>query len=174
MKTGITVSGNCVDHEIDVIAENISELNMMECKFHSTSKIYCSIQHSLYVRARFWDVEDNWKEVSTNLLRKFFGWLVTNTRFSTDAITYGTCSNLKMMSWDFPLNDGLKDRIDKLGLHPVTAIVSLLQKEKHKLLEIGVVLCKSLNADVLRNLGIDERRIPDVIKESANLCRRNK
>lgn len=174
VKTGISVSGKCLDHEVDVVAENTSELNMMECKFHSTNKIYCSIQHSLYVRARFWDIEDNWKEISTDLSRKFFGWLVTNTRFSTDAITYGTCSNLKMMSWDFPLNDGLKDRIDKLGLHPVTSIVSLSQKEKRELLAMNIVLCQSLNADILRSLGITESRIFDIIKESANLCRRNK
>ena len=174
VKTGITVSGKCVNHEIDVIAENISELNMMECKFHSTGKIYCSIQHSLYVRARFWDIEAKWEHDRTDLSRKFYGWLVTNTRFSEDAMTYGICSNLKMMSWDFPVNNGLRDRIDKFGLHPVTAIVSLLQKEKRKLLDMGVVLCKSLNADILRNLGIDESRIPDIINESANLCRRNK
>jgi hypothetical protein len=174
VKTGISVSGKCLDHEVDVVAENTSELNMMECKFHSTNKIYCSIQHSLYVRARFWDIEDNRKEESTDLSRKFFGWLVTNTRFSTDAITYGTCSNLNMMSWDFPLNDGLKDRIDKLGLHPVTSIVSLSQKEKRELLAMNIVLCQSLNADILRSLGITESRILDIVKESANLCRRNK
>lgn len=174
VKTGVSVSGQCVEHEVDVIAENISELNMMECKFHSTNKIYCSIQHSLYVRARFWDIENIWKEESTDSSKIFFGWLVTNTRFSTDAITYGTCSNLKMMSWDFPLNNGLRDRIDKLGLHPITAIVSLLKKEKQKLLDMGVVLCRSLNADILKSLGIDESRIPDIMKESTNLCRKIK
>lgn len=172
--TGITVQGKCVDHEVDVVAENISELNMMECKFHSTKKTYCSVQHSLYIRARFWDIETKWEQDRTDLSKKFSGSLVTNTRFTTDAITYGTCSGLKMMSWDFPLNNSLKDRIDNLGLHPVTAIVSLSQKEKQKLLNLGVVLCKSLNADILRDLGIDENRIPNVIKESANLCRQNK
>ena len=149
VKTGVTVSGKCVDHEVDVVVENPSELNMMECKFHSTQKTYCRIQHSLYVRARFWDIETNWKEKSADSSKKFFGWLVTNTRFSSDAITYGICSNLKMMSWDFPLNDGLKDRIDKLGLHPVTSIVSLSQKEKGELLAMNIVLCQSLNANIV-------------------------
>lgn len=176
VKTGITVQGKCVDHEVDVVAENLSELNMMECKFHSTKKTYCSVQHSLYIRARFWDIENKWEQdkIHSHSSRRFFAWLVTNTRFTTDAMTYGTCSGLKMMSWDFPLNNSLKDRIDNLGLHPVTAIVSLLQKEKRKLLDTGVVLCKSLNADILRSLGVDEIRIPNIIKESANLCRQNK
>ena len=174
VKTGITVSGKCVDHEVDVVAENTFELNMMECKFHSTQKSYCSVQHSLYVRARFWDIERKSEQDNTSVSRKFFAWLVTNTRFSTDAITYGTCSDLKMMSWDFPLNSSLKDRIDKLGLHPVTSIVSLSQREKRKLLAMNIVLCQSLNAEILGNLGISESRIPDIIRESASLCRRNK
>src|SRR5690554_1624044 len=174
VKTGITVSGKCVDHEVDVVAENTFELNMMECKFHSTQKSYCSVQHSLYVRARFWDIEREFEQDDASLPRKFSGWLVTNTRFSTDAITYGTCSDLKMMSWDFPLNSSLKDRIDKLGLHPVTSIVSLSQREKRKLLAMNIVLCQSLNAEILGDLGISESRIPNIIWESASLCRRNK
>lgn len=174
VKTGITVSGKCVDHEVDVVAENTFELNMMECKFHSTQKSYCSVQHSLYVRARFWDIEREFEQDDASLPRKFSGWLVTNTRFSTDAITYGTCSDLKMMSWDFPLNSSLKDRVDKLGLHPVTSIVSLSQREKRKLLAMNIVLCQSLNAEILGDLGISESRIPNIIWESASLCRRNK
>lgn len=174
VKTGITVSGKCVDHEVDVVAENTFELNMMECKFHSTQKSYCSVQHSLYVRARFWDIERKFEQDDASLSRKFSGWLVTNTRFSTDAITYGTCSDLKMMSWDFPLNSSLKDRVDKLGLHPVTSIVSLSQREKRRLLAMNIVLCQSLNAEILGNLGISESRIHDIIRESASLCRRNK
>src|SRR3546814_1111770 len=67
VKTGVSVSGQCVEHEVDVIAENISELNMMECTFHSTNKLYCSIQHSLYVRASFWDIVTIWKEESTDI-----------------------------------------------------------------------------------------------------------
>ncbi|WP_118194352.1 ATP cone domain-containing protein [Albibacterium indicum] len=174
VKTGITVSGKCVDHEVDVVAENTLELNMMECKFHSSQKSYCSVQHSLYVRARFWDIERKFEQDAASLPRKFSGWLVTNTRFSTDATTYGTCSDLKMMSWDFPLNSSLKDRIDKLGLHPVTSIVSLSQRETRKLLAMNIVLCQSLNAEILGNLGISEGRIPDIIRESASLCRRIK
>lgn len=52
--------------------------------------------------------------------------------------------------------------------------MSLLKKEKQKLLDMGVVLCRSLNADILKSLGIDESRIPDIMKESTNLCRKNK
>lgn len=172
VKTGITVSGKCVNHEVDIVAENTSEMNMMECKFHSNQKSYCSVQHSLYVRARFWDIERKSEQDDTCLPRKFFGWLVTNTRFSTDAITYGTCSGLRMMSWDFPLNSSLKDRIDRLGLHPVTSIISLSQKEKRELLARNIVLCQSLNAEILESLGITGTRIPDIIRESASLCRR--
>ena len=77
-----------------------------------------------------------------------------------------------MMSWAFPLNSSLKDRIDRLGLHPVTSIISLSQKEKRELLARNIVLCQSLNAEILESLGITGTRIPDIIRESASLCRR--
>src|SRR5690606_11138136 len=35
------------------------------------------------------------------------------------------------------------------------------------------VLCQSLNAQILGSLGITDSRIPDIIRESENLCRRS-
>src|SRR5688572_31482810 len=50
----------------------------------------------------------------------FRSWVVTNTRFSTDAIQYGTCAGLNLLGWDFPKKKSLKEQIDTLGLYPVT------------------------------------------------------
>ncbi len=72
------------------------------------------------------------------------GWLVTNTRFTTDALQYGRCAGLHMISWDFPAGSGLKDIIDNTGLYPVTCLTTLNRSEKLRLLENRIVLCKSL------------------------------
>jgi hypothetical protein len=37
------------------------------------------------------------------------GWLVTNTRFTGDAIQYGNCAGLKLIGWDYPAEGSLKD-----------------------------------------------------------------
>ena len=41
--TGVIVDGNCVSHEIDVIAEKDDEHFMIECKFHNRKGHKCNV-----------------------------------------------------------------------------------------------------------------------------------
>jgi len=43
------------------------------------------------------------------------GWLITNTRFSTDALQYGKCMGMQLVGWDYPNNNGLRNWIDSSG-----------------------------------------------------------
>jgi hypothetical protein len=101
------------------------------------------------------------------------GGLVTNTRFTSDAIKYGTCVGLQLLSWDFPKDDGLKDKIDRLGLYPITVSQLLSKREKQFLLSRDVVLCRQLIADqfFLDHLGVSEIRKTKVLKEIGQLCK---
>lgn len=165
------MQGHCVKHEIDVVAEKDGKTTLIECKFHSEQGRNCNVKVPLYIASRFKDVKIHWdlKSHETNL---DVGWVVTNTRFTEDALHYGNCIGLYLLSWDYPKNEGLRNRIDRLGLYPITVSTLLTNREKQFLLSRDVVLCKDLIDDdfFLDHLGISETRKTKIEKEIKMLC----
>ena len=174
-KVGVIVQGNCVQHEIDVIAQKDNNHYMIECKYHSDQKRFCNVKVPLYIHSRFLDVEKQWKLLKEHETKLHKGGVYTNTRFTTDAIQYGNCVGLLLTSWDYPIGNGLKDRIDKSGLHPLTALTTLTKAEKTKLLDTGIVLCKELheNPYLLEQIEIPTSRHKNIIEDSQELCRKS-
>jgi hypothetical protein len=171
-QTGQIVKGVCVSHEVDVIAEKENLHYLTECKFHSFQGKPCDVKHALYVFARFLDIEKKLKAASAHADKTHKMWLVTNTRLTTDAETYGTCAGLGLISWDFPRGDGLRERVDRAGLHPVTCLTSLSLKEKRRLLDKEIVLCRDLcdKPQVLTEIGIRENKIAKILEEADEIC----
>jgi len=171
-KVGVIVQGNCVQHEVDVIAQKDNKHYMIECKYHSTQGRTCNVKIPLYIQSRFLDVKQQWENQKGHETKLHKGGLYTNTRFTTDAIQYGKCVGLLLTSWDYPMGKGLKDRIDKSGLHPLTALTTITKAEKTKLLDKGIVLCKELheNPALLEQIGIDKKRHKKILEDSEALC----
>ena len=142
-KVGVIVKGNCVQHEVDVIAQKDNNHYMIECKYHSDQGRFCNVKIPLYIHSRFLDVEKQWER-----------------------------QKLLLTSWDYPIGSGLKDRIDKLGLHPLTALTTLTKAEKTKLLDTGIVLCKELheNPSLLEKIGVPKPRHKTILEDSEKLC----
>jgi hypothetical protein len=94
-------------------------------------------------------------------------------RFSEDAIQFGTRRGMKLVSWDYPAKESLKETIDQLGLYPTTCLTSLTQLEKRSLLDYKIVLCSELCQDtrLLENLGLKPSRVKAVIGEGMQLCK---
>lgn len=170
-KTDQLVKGNCVQHEIDVLAENKNNVLLMECKFHNQHGTMTDVKVPLYVHARFQDVWRNWQHHTVYRTKKTEGWLVTNTRFTSDAIQYAKCVGLHLLGWDYPQQQGLKDLIDDLGLYPITCLTTLTKSEKQRLLE-KIVLCKEIlqNPAVLEELTLSQTRYHHVLDEASKLC----
>ncbi len=170
-KVGQILQGTCVSHEIDVVANKNGDTTIVECKFHSEEGRNCNVKVPLYIASRFMDVKRHWdaKPHKTELTQ---GWVVTNTRFTHDALQYGKCIGLYLLSWDYPKNDGLKDRIDRLGLYPITVSTLLTKREKQFLLTRDVVLCRDLIDDAfyLDHLGVSEGRKTKILNEIKQLC----
>mgnify|MGYP005625946783 FL=1 len=164
--------GQCVKHEIDVLAHKNNETTIVECKFHNEQGLNCNVKIPLYINSRYNDVKEYWNSNPKNGTKLTNGWVVTNTRFTEDALQYGKCANLYLLSWDYPKNDGLKDRIDRLGLYPITVSTLLSNREKQFLLSRDVVLCRELLNDnfYLDHLGISEMRKKKILDEIAQLC----
>lgn len=171
-KVGQLVQGHCVQHEVDIIATKNNKLLIIECKFHSDEGRKCDVKVPLYIHSRFMDLVKALQALPGNEDKEFQGWVVTNTRFTEDAIQYGVCAGMQLIGWDFPKQGSLKERIDLSGLHPVTCLTTLSKKEKQVLLDNKVVLCREICIDhnILQKTGIHTARIQKVLNEASELC----
>lgn len=172
VRVGEIVKGKCVTHEVDVIALADHHHFMIECKYHNMPGIVCDVKIPLYIQSRFKDVEAEWVKIPQHDKKIHQGWVVTNTKFSSDAIQYGNCAGLKLLGWDYPIKNSLKDIIDDLGLYPITCLTTLTHAEKQKLLDMKIVLCTEIcaNEKLLYDIGMNESKVKKVIEEGQKLC----
>ncbi len=170
--TGQIVKGRCISHEVDVVAEKGDLHYDVECKFHSFQGRVCDVKHALYVHARFVDIGKELESKAPKPDREHKGWLVTNTRMTSDAIAFGTCAGLGLLSWDYPPETSLRERIDSSGLHPITCLTTLSVKLKRQLLEKGIITCRDLIAGprILLELRLSQTKIDEVIDEAYEIC----
>lgn len=169
VQVGVILEGRCVNHEIDVLAKRGDEKILVECKYHNQSGFLCDVKISLYVHARFQDIAAGMSDQGKT--SRFEGWIVTNTRFSDDAIRYGECAGLRLTGWDYPAKNSLKDLIDKERLYPLTCLTTLTGHEKQLLLDQNLVLCADLlnRQDLLERIRVSAARIPGIVKECQHL-----
>jgi Holliday junction resolvase-like predicted endonuclease len=169
---GVIVQGSCVTHEIDVVAQKEDRHIMVECKFHNQPGIKSDVKIALYVQARFEDVQKQWENQPDHSNKFHEVWLVTNTKLTSDAIKYATCTGMKAIGWNYPLNASLQDLIEDSGLHPITCLTTLDSTQKRQLVDQGIILCKEIsnNPDILSPIGIDQNNIKLIIQEIHQLC----
>ncbi|MDF1698426.1 MAG: restriction endonuclease [Saprospiraceae bacterium] len=166
---GIIVKGKCVDHEVDIIATKPKEVNYIECKFHNKSSFSCNVKTPLYIRSRFEDIQAHNQQKT--IQKQYAFWIITNTKFTSEAIAYATCTGIKLISWNYPSNNNLRHRIDRTGMHPLTCLTTLTKKEKHQLLKNETILCRQIMNDPspLQNVGISQSRILKIMGEAKAL-----
>jgi hypothetical protein len=171
VKIGQIMQGKCISHEIDVIADKPREQNMVECKYHNRPGIICDVKIPLYVHSRFRDVVQELSSTGKGST-DYISWIATNTRFSDDAIKYASCSGIKLLGWDFPRHDNLKEIIDNSGLYPITCINGLTSLEKSNLMEKGIILSRDLlsNKNLLAGAGVSSQRSTNIIREVQMIC----
>lgn len=158
------VPGKCISHEIDVIAKKGNKINMIEAKFHNNIGTRSEVHVALYTYARFQDVKDknNFDE----------GWLVTNTKTTTEAISYALCAGLKIISWSYPDEGSLRDLIEKSHLHPITMLSTLAHAHKETLLNNHIVMCKDIheNRGLLDLLPLAKNEKERILSEIDFIC----
>jgi len=172
VKTGQIIQGQCIQHEVDVVAVNKHLTIMAECKYGNDQGKVSSVQVPLYVNSRFQDIRQVWQNVPENQDMNFQGWIFTNTRFSHDAEIYGTCAGLNMVSWNFPERGNLKNLVEKNGLFPVTALTGLNRNQKQELVSLDVILVDHLEGkpELLKDFDLTEKKIRDIMEEVSALC----
>lgn len=173
VQSDVTLMGRCAPHEVDVLAEKdlpgqagVKRVGI-EAKFHNDPGGKTDIKDVLYVHARYHDLANTPDSSS----RVDEGWLVTNTRFTRNAIRYAQCSNLTLIGWDYPKSRGLLSMINEARVHPLTALTTLSEGEKRRFLEKRIVLCKHIQTPhLLQEYGVKPANIARVLEEAQRLC----
>jgi len=120
------LAGKCVLHEIDFLAKKDKQLIIGECKFHSLSGSRVDLKVALATYATYLDLKygNFFKKGSLKALQ-IRPMLVTNTKFSTEAIRYAECMKIDLLGWRYPEKRGLEYVIESNKFYPVTILPSL-------------------------------------------------
>lgn len=156
--------GECVTHEVDVVAIKNGVTYAIEAKFHSSPNQRTDVRITLYIRARYEDLLANWQGEG-----ELKPWIVTNTRFSTDALKYARCRDIRVTSWGFPEGKGIMDIIESTGLHPLTILESLTLGEKKQLIALGAVTCVDVLSPKYQQV-LNPVKRAHVLKEATGVC----
>jgi hypothetical protein len=163
-KHNLFLKGKCLTYEIDVLAEKDNITYIAECKFHQQVWKVNDVKVVQYSYARFLDLK---KENE-------FPWVITNTRFTSEAHKFAKCYNIKLLSWDFP-EENLPYLIDNKKAYPLTIFDFLPLKALQNFFNYDVVLIQDfINKDksYLKKIsGLDEmtiNKIFDIINNIIN------
>ena len=130
--------------------------------------INCSkIEVNFLLDENIWGTNFKWNKIYLTHQLQEFAYLYKQTKFE---ITYKEDEDDCKLIYHF--KNGLKDRIDRLGLYPITVSTLLTKREKQFLLSRNVVLCRTLIQDkfYLDHLGVSETRKEKILNEISQLC----
>jgi len=172
VEVGKTLIGHCVTHEVDVVARKGNDLYFIECKYYQHTGKNANVQVPMYIRSRVDDLIKYHKTLPEYEQVTFHGGVFTNTRFTSDAVSFGECTGLELTSWDYPHGNGLKELIDREKVFPITVLTKLSMPEKQLLLDQDIVLCRQLidSPDLLTKLGMDDKKQRRIMEEIHTLC----
>lgn len=155
------LTGKCITHEIDIVAQKTgsSEKIMIEAKFHNMPGSKTDVHVALYTKARFDDIKEK------NGLSG--AWIVTNTKATIDAISYAACENIKIISWNYPEGESLRELVEESKLVPISALTTLTPAQKQHFLSKHIVLCKDLydNPNLLYYLNLPNTKKQNILSE---------
>ena len=169
----LTLFGKCISHEVDVVIKKNDVVAMVECKFHMGREAASDVKVPMYILSRFNDLKERKHPIFTEKDMISKCWIVTNNRFTTDAIDFAKCTGLNLLSWDYPHNDNLKTKNDTNGLYPITCLTTLTLAEKDRLLNLDIIVVRELaySSELLEKIGLSPIRIKKVLRETSELCR---
>ena len=163
--------GKCATHEVDVTAYKEDDSFVAEAKFHSRPGIKSDLQVVMYSFARQLDLQDQ-KICNRDIcgVKKLL--VVTNTKFTLTAEDYAECSGIPLLSWDYPKNNNLHDRIQRVNIYPITVLQTLSAAQKRALIERNVIICEDIvkKPHLLRHTHISTKKTEAVLSEARQLC----
>jgi hypothetical protein len=174
-ETNRFLKGYCITHEVDIFIVRDDIGGVIECKYHSNGGIPTDVKTALYVYSRFMDIKRAYEVNHENRVSINEGWLVTNTRCSSDAIKYADCVGLKIVSWKHPHENSLERMIENKKLYPVTILSSIKKASLDILFKHDIFLVRDI-ADMdeqvfVKRSGLDTAAARTLKREADELCR---
>ncbi len=171
VETRKIMKGKCVSHETDLYASH-PEQNMhlaAELKYHNDPAYKTDLKVALYVKSRFDDIfacEPNLRSCPIDR-----GLLITNTKFTSEAIKYAECAGVELLGWGYPENDNLFMRMSEAKVYPITALTNLSRAEKRLLIDdrtiaVDQIISERRRLDVLH---LTPERVGELIAEAEGM-----
>jgi hypothetical protein len=164
--------GRCVRHEIDLIAVAKGKATMVECKYHNYKGVFTGLKEAMYTYARLLDIKEGYAvdHVGAKIEKAM---LVTNTKFSEDAITFSSCRDIELLGWHHPERNGLERIIDNGRLYPTTILHGLDAQETAALAKCGLIMVRDLVrfdlGDIAAKTGIPRKRLGGLSSQARDL-----
>jgi len=160
VSTNQIVAGCCINYEIDFLAKKGNLIYIGECKFRQDPGGRVELKDALANYARFLDIQKGMFFDSKVKCRSI---LVTNAKFTNDAIKYSECVGVELLGWKHPKSKGLETVIEENKLYPITILPSVSSKIAKELIFQGVVLVKDIFKKTFEGVKIPKKR--KVLKE---------
>ncbi|MCK9393842.1 MAG: restriction endonuclease [Candidatus Paceibacterota bacterium] len=162
IKVDQTISGKCINYEMDIIAKKDKVIYLGECKYRNRAGEKIDVNVCLKEFALLYDVRSgNYFSGSPDCSIQSL--IVTNTKFTEQAIKYAECKRIYLLGWRYPKEGGLEKLIEDKKLYPITILPSF----KKYLMDFFVSKNMMLAKDVLE--------IKDIVKfaETAKISKKS-
>jgi len=167
VETRKILQGKCVSHEVDLYASHPKEGVFLaaELKYHNDPGYKTDLKVALYVKSRFDDIFS--RDAGTSAHQIDRGLLVTNTKFTSEAIAYAECAGVELLGWGYPVEDSLFVRMSRARVYPITTLIGLSRSEKRFLIEQGVIAVDEIARDrrVLDQFHFSPSRVGQILAE---------
>ena len=171
VETRKILQGKCVSHEIDIYASHPEQNTFLaaELKYHNDPGYKTDLKVALYVKSRFEDIFACDPKVRSCPIDR--GLLVTNTKFTSEAIAYAECAGVELLGWGYPLQDTLFMRISRAKAYPITALTGFSHAEKRLLIEHGIIAVDEImqNRRALDPIHLPSERVGELLAEADGL-----
>jgi len=164
------LSGKCCSYEIDFIVEKEGKTSIGECKYRNNGGDKIDVNVCLKGFAILDDIKSTGNYgADLNFL------IVTNSRFTDQAIKYSNCKGIKLLGWDYPRNEGLEDIIDKNKLYPITILPSFRSYYAEVFKKEGIMLVDDiLDLDIVKfskKVNIPKNQLESLRREANTLLK---
>ncbi|XOB42427.1 MAG: restriction endonuclease [Candidatus Nealsonbacteria bacterium] len=165
VKTNQIIAGKCISsYEIDFLAQKDKLFHLGECKYHTSAGARVDLKVALYNYARFLDISNNPKFKNSKTI------IVTNAKFTSEAINYCECYGVGLLGWKYPRGRGLEYMIEEYNLYPITILPSFKPHFKNifaekKMMLVLNLLDLSLN-QLVRKLNLSSKELDKLVKEA--------